>query len=104
MGERLNQLRIMQGKTNEELEQASGVGRATLSRLWSGKPIKSDTLLRVLAALHEWSVIDQMIAPVIKPVVSLEPESSDKPLSERQRVRKRRQSKLTSAPLYTRRK
>ncbi|GAB0154376.1 helix-turn-helix domain-containing protein [Marinobacterium sp. BA1] len=100
MGERLNQLRILQGKTNEELELASGVGRATLSRLWAGKPVKSDTLLSVLAALHEWGVVDQLIAPVVKPAVPLEAEESDKPLSARQRVRKRKASKVSAAPLY----
>ncbi len=105
LGERLNQLRILQGKTNEDLEQVSGVGRATLSRLWAGKPVKTDTLLRVLAALNEWAVIEQLIEPVSKPVRPLERDSEEKPLSERERVRKPGQrTAFTKGPLFSSRR
>jgi len=102
-GARLNQIRIHQGKTNEDVEHASGVGRATLSKLWAGKPVKLDTLLRVLQALQQYALIEQLIEPLA--VSPLEVEPSDMPIDQRQRVRKsKRPTTKVNGPVFTRRR
>lgn len=101
MGERLNHIRILQGKTNEDIQALSGVGVATLSRLWKGAPVKTDTLFRVLAALKDWTVLEMLIEPVTAPVMPLEPDRLEKPLKERQRVRKKKKKAvLLNGPLF----
>lgn len=101
MGERLNHIRILQGKTNEDIQALSGVSIATLSRLWKGTPVKTDTLFRVLAALKDWTVLEMLIEPVTVPVIPLEPERPETPLNERQRVRKKKKKALVlNGPLF----
>ena len=89
IGDKLNKVRIQQGMQNSELAEASGVSRATLTNLWAGQPVKLDTLLRVMRALGQRSLIQALIdTPEPTPMEKLA-AGNGAPPHERQRVRKK---------------
>ena len=48
--------------TDAELARAAGVARATITRLWQGHPVGTDTLVRVLRALNRLELLAPLLA------------------------------------------
>ncbi|MBK8480920.1 MAG: hypothetical protein IPL40_07060 [Proteobacteria bacterium] len=48
--------------TDAALARAAGVGRATITRLWQGHPVGTDTLLRVLRALDRLDLLAPLLS------------------------------------------
>ena len=67
MGERVRYQRITQGKKQKELAVKAAVSRDALSALENGRPVKTETLARVLYALGFPDALAELLPP---PVVS----------------------------------
>lgn len=61
IGHNLNQIRLKQNISNEDLSERAGVSRVTLSKLWKGAPVKFDTFLRVIRALGRMDLIHTLL-------------------------------------------
>lgn len=48
--------------TDAELARTAGVARATITRLWQGQPVGTDTLVRVLRALNRLELLAPLLA------------------------------------------
>lgn len=73
LGQRLDALRIDRRLKNEDLAKKAGVNRNTLTRIWKGKPVSTETLLRVLRALGALDLVGQLLVePRPSPIELLE--------------------------------
>ncbi|MAY43118.1 MULTISPECIES: helix-turn-helix domain-containing protein [unclassified Neptuniibacter] len=96
IGQNLNQIRLKQNISNEDLAEKAGVSRVTLSKLWKGAPIKFDTLLRVIRAMGRMDLIHPLLVPPEDtPMERLSTHNVSQSEHPRLRVRKQRSSRLT---------
>ena len=61
LGQRLAHVRTQQGRSQEDLAAAAGVGVATLRRIEDGRDGKLGSWLRLLIALQMEGAIDQLL-------------------------------------------
>ena len=61
LGQRLARVRTQQGRSQEELATAAGIGIATLRRIEDGRDGKLGSWLRLLLALQMEGAIDQLL-------------------------------------------
>jgi transcriptional regulator with XRE-family HTH domain len=73
--------------TDAELARAAGVARATITRLWQGHPVGTDTLVRVLRALNRL----ELLAPLLA-------EAAPTPLERLEGVARPRRRRRATAP------
>jgi len=80
IGEYVRHHRLEQNKTQEEVSQAAGISRSTLSLLEKGHPATIPTLIQVLRVLNRLDVLDSFsVEPVISPLLlAKEAEASRK--------------------------
>jgi len=71
--------RMLLSMSQEDLAKASGVGRATIDRFESGKPILPDTLAKISDALDRRGIV---FTNGDNPTVSLQPGRAIIPLTE----------------------
>ncbi len=69
LGRQLNEIRLSQNLSQEQLAERAGVSRSTLTRLADGRPISLDSFVRVVQAL---GLSDHLAAllpdPSVRPV------------------------------------
>jgi transcriptional regulator with XRE-family HTH domain len=72
LGHRLARTRLEQNRSQQQLAHEAGVSKATVERLEAGRPIKSNSLLRVLRSLGMLEALDRLIPePLPSPVERL---------------------------------
>lgn len=71
--------RMLLSISQEDLANASGVGRATLDRFETGKPILPNTLAKILDALERRGIV---FTNGDNPTVSLQPDRAIVPLTK----------------------
>ena len=77
--------RLQQNKSQEDLSQAAGISRSTLSLLERGEPVTVPTLIQVLRMLDQLHVLSVFEVPkIISPIALAEAE---------RRMRRRARSK-----------
>lgn len=83
LGLRIRDQRIAMGLKQKELADRAAVSLRTLSALENGKPVTTETLVRVLRALGHAAALPELLpAPVISPIDLQKLEGK-----QRQRVR-----------------
>lgn len=81
--------RVQQNKTQDEVSEAAGVSRSTLSLLERGKKVNLSSLIQILRVLGQLSVLQSFtIEKEISPMMLAEIDSK-----KRYRARKKKQSK-----------
>ncbi len=92
LGRQLNDIRLSQNISQQQLAEQAGVSRSTLTRLADGKPISLDSFVRVMQAL---GLSDHLAAllpdPSVRPVERVR-------LAGGERQRAGRKSTVASAP------
>lgn len=80
IGEYVRHHRLEQNRTQDEVAQAAGISRSTLSLLEKGRPATIPTLIQVLRILDRLDVLDGFtIVPVVSPLLlAKEAEASRK--------------------------
>jgi len=69
IGKRLKQIRLNQNISQEKLSLLSGIDRITISRMESGRPVTSLTLIQVLRALNKLEILNAFRQePEISPI------------------------------------
>ncbi|MCX6158983.1 MAG: helix-turn-helix transcriptional regulator [Ignavibacteriae bacterium] len=69
IGKRLKQIRLNQNLSQEKLSLLSGIDRITISRMESGRPVTSLTLIQVLRALNKLEILNAFRQePEISPI------------------------------------
>jgi transcriptional regulator with XRE-family HTH domain len=79
LGRRLERDRLQQNRSQAELAEQAGIGRATLQRLERGESVQATSLVKLLRALGRLSVLDVAL-----------PEVADLPIAELERERRGR--------------
>lgn len=90
LGRRLKRTRLERNTSQAALAQEAGVSVATIERIESGAPVKSNSLVRILRALGRLEALDQLV-----------PEPLPNPVERRKlqgRRRQRARSSSTPAP------
>ena len=69
IGKRMKQIRLNQNLSQEKLSLLSGIDRITISRMESGRPVTSLTLIQVLRALNKLEILNAFRQePEISPI------------------------------------
>ena len=69
IGKRLKQIRLNQNLSQEKLSLLSGIDRITISRMESGRPVTSLTLIQILRALNKLEILNAFRQePEISPI------------------------------------
>ena len=69
IGKRLKQIRLNQNLSQEKLSLLSGIDRITISRMESGRPVTSLTLIQLLRALNKLEILNAFRQePEISPI------------------------------------
>lgn len=84
LGRRLARHRLARNRTQAEMADDAGIGRATLQRIERGESVQMTSMLRLLRTLDLLGALDATI-----------PETIERPIEQldRQRVRKRRRAR-----------
>ena len=92
LGRRLERHRIERNRTQAEMADEAGIGRATLQRLERGKSVQMTSMLKLLRTLGLLGALDAAVPETVElPIAQLE--------RQRQRSRRRaRGSRGTSPP------
>jgi transcriptional regulator with XRE-family HTH domain len=92
LGRRLERHRLESNRTQAELAEEAGIGRATLQRLERGQSVQSISLIKVLRALALLDALDVALPETLElPIAELEREQR----RGRQRARGRRGGSAT---------
>jgi len=87
LGRRLERHRLESNRTQAEMAEEAGIGRATLQRLERGQSVQATSLIKVLRALGLLQALDVAVPETLElPIAELEREQR----GGRQRARGRR--------------
>jgi transcriptional regulator with XRE-family HTH domain len=78
LGRRFERHRLQRNRTQAEMAEEAGIGRATLQRIERGQSVQSTSLIKLLRALGLLSALDVAL-----------PESVDLPIAELEREQRR---------------
>jgi transcriptional regulator with XRE-family HTH domain len=78
LGRRLERHRLGRNRTQAQMAQDAGIGRATLQRMERGESVRSDSLIKLLRALGLLAALDVAL-----------PESVELPIAELERAQRR---------------
>ena len=78
LGRRFERHRLQRNRTQAEMAEEAGIGRATLQRIERGQSVQSTSLIKLLRALGLLSALDAAL-----------PESVDLPIAELEREQRR---------------
>ena len=78
LGRRLERHRLGRNRTQAQMAQDAGIGRATLQRMERGEAVRSDSLIKLLRALGLLAALDVAL-----------PESVELPIAELERAQRR---------------
>lgn len=95
LGRRLERHRLESNRTQAEMADEAGIGRATLQRLERGQSVQSASLVKVLRALGLLGALDTALPETLElPIAELERDQR----RVRQRARGRRGSPAATPP------
>jgi transcriptional regulator with XRE-family HTH domain len=95
LGDRLERHRLQSNRTQAEMAEEAGIGRATLQRLERGQSVQTSSLIKVLRALGLLQSLDVALPEKLElPIVELEREQR----RGRQRARGRRRGPAAKPP------
>jgi transcriptional regulator with XRE-family HTH domain len=84
LGERLERHRVERNRTQAEMAEDAGIGRATLQRIEAGESVQMTSMLKLLRALDLLGALDAAVPRAIElPIARLEREQRGR----RQRAR-----------------
>jgi len=82
LGRRLERHRIQRNRTQAEMAEQAGIGRATLQRLERGESVQMTSMIKLLRELGLLTAIDAAI-----------PESIDLPIAQLEREQRKRRKR-----------
>lgn len=99
LGRRLERHRLESNRTQAELAEEAGIGRATLQRLERGQSVQSASLIKVLRAIGALQALDSALPETLElPIAEL--ERSQRHTRRRARRRKNAQAAAPSAQAW----